>query len=156
MHIRHLLFFTLLGFIANQAHGQNLIRSDIRIGVGVLATCQINSVNDIGFGTLDPNSAVDSFAQGELVFACTRGMSYKVSMSNGLHFDNNLQTRQMASDAHSPEYLPYALSINRQTGIGNGFQNPTRLILNANIRGANYRDISAGGYSDTIRITFEP
>jgi len=140
----------------HHALAQNVVQDNLSIGVGVLATCQINSTNDIQFGSLDPNQAIDSFAQGELIFACTRGMSYNVLLSQGLNFDSARQTRQMRSDGSSPAYLPYILSTQQTSGIGNGFQNPSRLIINAHIRGIDYRDIPEGAYMDTIRVTFEP
>lgn len=150
------LFLLLCSSQIGWAHAQNVIRNEINIGVGVLATCQVNSVSDIDFGKLDPSMAIDSFAQGEITFACTRGMNYRITLSNGEHFDSNTQMRYMVSQGTNPSYLPYELAISRQSGIGTGFQNPSELILNAQVRGIHYRDLSAGGYADTIQITFEP
>lgn len=152
---RFVHFPLLLLLCAGSAHAQ-IMGNDIQVGVGVLALCQINSVNDINFGTLDPDLGADSFAQGEISFACTRGMNYRVAIDNGQYFDANRQTNQMVSQGSIPSYIPYKITLNNSSGLGTGFQKPVGLILNATIRGQDYRDQPAGAYHDTVRITFEP
>ncbi len=158
MNLGRLVFLCFLCLFGPPRHAvaQDVVRNDINIGVGVLAICQIKSTSDIQFGSLDPNQAIDTFAQGDLTFACTRGMNYNVRLNQGLNFDGVRQTRQMRSDGRTPDYLPYQLSAQQTSGVGNGFQNPSRLILNAHINGIDYRDIPAGAYIDIIRVTFEP
>lgn len=127
----------------------------MRADVDVVGVCKILNSRDINFGTLNPQEAADTFAEGGLTFACTRGMDYRLVIDKGQNFDQQSQTRRLISDA-GKYYLPYMLKTDGLQGQGSGFQHPLEIQLHANIMAADYKDIPAGSYQDSLRIVFEP
>jgi spore coat protein U-like protein len=126
----------------------------VQVTATVLAKCQIQSVRDLAFGTLDPSQPVDAQARGEVTFACTRGVEWHLTADMGLHFDPASGKRRMQGRGDS--YLPYFLEGGAFTGSGLGFGDPLALPLVAHIAGPDYVNLAADDYSDTIRLTLEP
>jgi spore coat protein U-like protein len=128
--------------------------ADVKVTASVVKNCKISATKDINFGTLDPAAATNASAQGAVVFACTRGAEYKLSADNGQHFDNSASKRRMKGA--DDNFLPYAIAQDSFSGKGEGFSQPITVALAADIAGADYKDLPADSYADTLRLTIEP
>lgn len=126
----------------------------VRVTANVLGVCKVISIEDIGFGDLDPSRAVDAEARGSVRFMCTRGVDYRLVIDQGRHYDTALGQRRMRAGDGS--LLPYALEATGFSGVGTGFRVPIELPLSASIRGDDYRDLPAASYEDVIRVILEP
>jgi spore coat protein U-like protein len=126
----------------------------VRVTANVLGVCKVVSVEDIGFGDLDPSRPVDAQARGVVRFMCTRGVDYRLAVDQGRHYDAALGQRRMRGADGA--LLPYALAQDGFSGIGTGFRTPIELPLAATIRGDDYRDLPASAYEDVIRVVLEP
>jgi spore coat protein U-like protein len=127
---------------------------NVNIATQVQGRCLIRGVDDIRFGALDPSQAANVIASGSIVLACTRGVDFRVTIDQGLHADSRAATRRRLRSAGS-YFLPYALKTESLAGVGQGVRSPTRIVLEAVIAGADFRDLPADTYSDTLRVTVE-
>lgn len=125
----------------------------LRVSATVLGVCKIASVDDIGFGDLDPSHPVDVEARGAIRLLCTHGVDYRLTVDNGQGYDATTGQRRMHG---AGAYLPYALDVEGFSGVGAGFRVPIELPLTATIRGDDYRDLPAETYGDVIRVVLEP
>lgn len=126
----------------------------VRVTANVLGVCKVLSIEDIGFGDIDPSRSVDAEARGSVRFMCTRGVDYNIVIDQGRHYDAALGQRRMRAEDGS--LLPYALEATDFSGVGTGFRAPIELPLAASIRGEDYRDLPAASYEDVIRVILEP
>ncbi len=127
--------------------------ADIQVTASVLNNCKIISAQDLNFGQLDPANAVNKTAEGTVTFACTKNADYTLSADNGQHYDSAASKRRMNN---GDDYLPYALAQASFTGTGQGFSTPNSVDLNAQIQGADYRDLPAVSFADTLHLTLLP
>jgi spore coat protein U-like protein len=127
---------------------------DVKVTARVIQNCKISSAKDINFGDLDPAAATDASASGSVTFACTKDIDYAVSASNGENFDADSASRRM--QGADSDFLPYALEKDSFTGKGKGFSNPLGVTLTASLAGADYKDLPAASYKDTLVVTISP
>jgi spore coat protein U-like protein len=128
-------------------------QADVKVTASVIGNCRIMNIEDINFGALDPAQASDQKAEGNVEFACTKNIDYKLSVDQGQHFNRETGKRQMNE---GKENLPYSLDKDEFAGLGAGFSNPMKVSLNATVYGRDYRDLPALSYSDTLRLTLLP
>lgn len=129
-------------------------QADVRVTASVINNCKILSTQDINFGQLDPAAATDKKASGEIRFACTRNVDYVLSANEGSYFDKASASRRMKGGADF--YLPYGIEQATFKGTGEGFSNPLKVSLAANLTGASYKDLPADNYVDVLRVTLTP
>jgi len=127
---------------------------DVRVTASVLAVCKVLAATDLQFGALDPSQAVSSSASGQVSFACTRGVDYRLTADRGQHYDAAGARRRMKGRGDA--YLAYALEADSFTGVGQGFRNPVSITLRARVSGEDYRDLPADSYADVLRLTLDP
>lgn len=127
---------------------------DVKVTAAVAENCKITSAEDINFGLLDPAEATDAKAQGSVNFACTRNVDYSVSANEGSNFDSSTKSRRMIGA--DKNFLPYALEQDSFSGKGKGFSNPVSVSLAASLAGADYKDLPADDYKDTLVVTINP
>ncbi len=152
---KQLLILTL-SLIASHAHAQNDAQTlQAQAHAEVVGVCKILNAKDINFGTLNPQEAIDTFAEGGLSFACTKGMSYHLTIDQGQNHDPISNTRRLKLDA-GQDFLVYTLNTTGLSGEGNGFNQALDIQMRATILGAHYKDLPAGAYQDTLRIVIEP
>lgn len=128
--------------------------AEIRVTATVINTCRIVATEDIAFGTLDPAAATDVAAEGAVSFKCTKNADYALTADNGANWDAAAGRRRMKGAGDG--YLPYALAQASFAGKGAGFGTPIRVAIRASLSGADYRDLPADAYADTIRLTLAP
>jgi spore coat protein U-like protein len=128
--------------------------AEIRVTATVINTCKITETQDISFGSLDPAAAGDATAEGFISFKCTKNADYTLSADNGANWDAKAGKRRMKGA--DTDFLPYSLAQVAFTGKGAGFSTPIRVALRASLAGADYRDLPAAAYADTLRVTINP
>lgn len=128
--------------------------AEIRVTATVINTCKITATEDISFGSLDPAAATDLASEGSVTFKCTKNADYTLTADNGAHWDGQSARRRMKGA--EANFLPYELAQASFNGKGAGFSTPIRVAIRASIAGSSYRDLPAGGYADTLRVTINP
>jgi spore coat protein U-like protein len=125
--------------------------------VGVSATvlagsCRFNSGGTVSF-TLDPSTGGN--VAGTVTqprFRCSRNAYYAISDDNGLH-ESGI-THRMKHTALN-EYIPYSFTYTTSgAGLGNG--NPVTMDIASTVAEADYMDVPAGSYNDTVTLTINP
>lgn len=128
--------------------------AEIRVTATVINTCKITATRDITFGSLDPSLATDLSAEGMVSFKCTKNADYTVTADNGANWDASAGKRRMKGAGVN--FLSYAIAQSSFTGKGEGFSTPISLAIRASVTGADYRDLPADAYADTLRVTINP
>jgi len=125
--------------------------------VGVSATvlagsCRFSRGGTVAFA-LDPSTGGN--VAGTVTqprFRCSRNAYYAISDDNGLHESGT--THRMKHTTLN-EYIPYSFTYTTSgTGLGNG--NPVTMDLASTVAEADYMDVPAGSYSDTVTLTINP
>jgi len=121
----------------------------------VVGTCKFNSAtSSLAFGSLDPSSASDASATGSTTYWCTKGTVASTTADNGSNYSGT--SRRMSNGAATPEYIPYSLTLAGGTQTGAGKGTPLTLGLSGGILNADYINVSAGAYTDTVTLTVTP
>jgi spore coat protein U-like protein len=152
--VAHRLAAALLGaasLAASAADTQNL-----SVSATVQALCKFSSaVQTVSFGTLNPSAPVLVNGSGAAVtYKCTKGTAAAgVTAGNGNNFASG--SRRMTNGT---DFIPYtlALSGDTQTGLGFGAAGNLSLTVGGTVAGADYQDVSAGNYTDTVLLTITP
>jgi spore coat protein U-like protein len=126
----------------------------VNINATVVGTCKFTTSSTTVNVTLDPSSGLDVTGNGSLQFWCTKGASYSVSDDDGLHESGPDQNQVYNSSAN--EYIPYSFSYTPTGGTGSGPTSPITLNVSATFQYNDYKDASAGTYTDTVTITVSP
>ncbi len=125
--------------------------------VGVSATvlagsCRFSRGGTVAF-TLDPSTGGN--VAGTVTqprFRCSRNAYYAISDDNGLYESG---TTHRMKHATLNEYIPYSFTYTTSgTGLGNG--NPVTMDIASTVAEADYMDVPAGSYSDTVTMTINP
>ena len=132
--------------------------ANLNVTANIKGTCQIQSVRSVDFGDLTQGTtAADKTAPGSLVYWCTKGVSYSVSLGNGNNYSANLRRMKGQASTNQTEYLPYQLTSSSPTsGIGKGPQAPETHNVSGTVKGADYNTLSVGGFLDTVVVTVNP
>ena len=125
--------------------------------VGVSATvlagsCRFNSGGTVSF-TLDHATGGNVSATiTQPVYRCSKDASFVISDDNGLHESGT--THRMKHTTLN-EYIPYSFTYTASgTGLGNG--KPVTMDIASMVAEADYMDVPAGSYSDTVTLTINP
>jgi spore coat protein U-like protein len=126
----------------------------VAVSAIVTGTCRFNSGGTIAFGTLDPSTALDvNGTVGQPAFWCTKGATYTISDDSGLN-EATAGARKM-KHATLTDLIPYSMTYTA-TGTGAGKTSPTSMNIAATVLNADYVNVSAGSYADTITLTIAP
>jgi hypothetical protein len=111
----------------------------------------------LGFGTIDPTSAVAATASVTVTFWClgsAPSTTYLLWAGNG-NYPAGAGLRQMRHATNITEFLPYSLSITPASA-----NLPRFAVQNVTVTGtvapADFRNALAGGFSDTVVLTLDP
>lgn len=146
------ILVSFAGFAA-AADTQNL-----NVTATVSGVCKFSSiVQTLAFGTVDPSVAGPIAGSGAAVtYKCTKGTNAtSVLGGNGLHYTGS--SRAMKNGANA-DVIAYSLVITGGTQLGTGFGSGQDLSLtvNGSIAAADYQNVSAGAYSDTVLLSLLP
>lgn len=120
----------------------------------IAANCTIVAVGELNFGALDQSSN-ESSATSSVFYWCTKGTPYTITLDNGENYDAGSAKRQM-KQLGGTGLLPYQLSIDKESGIGNGLPVNERMVLSGTIFGHDIRSSIAADYVDNVTVTIEP
>ena len=141
----------VMGFAGTGMAGDT---TTVDVTANVVGTCRFISPGTMAFGLLDPASGGDVNANvNQPSFWCTKGASYTISDDNGFNPSGTLY-RMKLSDAD--EFIIYEFTYTEKTGTGNGPTNPIEMNIAGKILEDNYKNASAGEYSDTVTLTITP
>ena len=125
----------------------------VAVTATVTGTCQFNSGGAVAFGALDPIAAPDVWGTvTQPAFWCTKNASWAISDDNGV---NETGTTHRMLDAVSGDLIPYTFTYTA-SGTGAGKGTPISMDIASQVLGANYINVSAGSYSDTVTLTIAP
>lgn len=129
---------------------------NLSVTASVTGLCKFSSTaQTFTFGTLDPSAAVLTAGSGASVkYKCTKGTAAtSVTAGNGLNF--LAASRRMSNGT---DFIPYSLTVagGTQTGLGFSAGKDLNLTLTGSVLAADYVDVSAGSYSDTVVLTVAP
>src|SRR3954470_5001789 len=79
----------------------------IQVTANVRGSCRFESTPNINFGDLDPASAIDKEQAVDVSFKCTKGVSYQLTVGDGLNFAGG--TNRMSSAAGT-DFIPYEIT----------------------------------------------
>jgi len=127
----------------------------VNINATVVGTCKFTATGGSTTisVTLDPSINSDVTGTGSLQFWCTKGASYEVTDNGGLHKSG---TQQRVYNSSANEYIPYSFSYTPTSETGSGPTSPITLNVSATFQYNDYKDASAGTYTDTVTITVTP
>jgi spore coat protein U-like protein len=127
--------------------------AQVNVSANVVGTCKFLTGGTMAFGDLDPSSGSDKSATvTQPTFWCTKNASYTIADDLGL---NESGTQRRVKHASLTEYINYSMNYTT-TGTGLGRTSPVTMNISGTIPFADYRDASAGGYSDTVILTINP
>lgn len=129
---------------------------DLTVSATVNGVCKFSSAaQTLSFGAFDPSEAGPIAGSGAAVtYKCTKGTSAtSVTPGNGLNFASG--SRRMGNGT---DFIPYTLTISGddQAGTGFGPGQDKALTVGGSIVAADYQNVSAGAYSDTVVLTLAP
>ena len=125
----------------------------IQVTANVRGSCRFDSTPNLDFGDLDPGLATDKEQSVDVTFKCTKGVSYQLTVGDGLNFSGG--TNRMSS-ALGTDFIAYEITPKSLTGAGKGFGVTDTIQVKGTVRGPSYENVSAGAYADTITLSIQP
>jgi spore coat protein U-like protein len=129
---------------------------DLSVSVRVVGNCAFDSASDVNFGDLNQTSADDATATGNLIFWCTKNATYNLSdeldaagAGDG-DFDGTL------SSGTTTDTINYNIDYTNFSGNGTGKTLPITSAISATIVNADYVNVDAADYTDTVTFTITP
>lgn len=128
---------------------------NLSVTASVTGLCKFSSAaQTFTFGTLDPSAAVVTAGSGASVtYKCTKGTApTSLTAGNGSNFSGS---RRMTNGT---DFIPYTLTVagGTQPGLGFSTGKDLSLTLTGSVAAADYVDVSAGSYTDTVVLTVAP
>ena len=134
--------------------------ANMLVSANVAPSCQLNSVQNIAFGTLNP--LADNDTQGDIVWVCTAGTNTTIELDGG--GSGNILARTMTGPA-AP--LPYQLftdagrsqifgdgTTGNSVGVaGVGYATPGTVTVYGRVAQADAQTAQNGNYNDTVVVT---
>lgn len=130
--------------------------ANIPVSASVTGTCQINTGNTIPFGTLDQTStAAATLPATNISFWCTKGTTVgAITLGNGANYSGS--SRRMLGAANG-DFIPYTITAGTPTGTaGLGKTTALYLPISGSIANADFVNVSADAYADTVSVTIAP
>jgi len=125
----------------------------VAVSANVVGTCKFLTGGSVAFGDLDPSAGTD--VNGTVVqptFWCTKGSTYTITDDNGL---NESGTTHQMKHATLADTIPYTFMYTAG-GTGSGRNSTVTMNIASSVVGADYINVSAGGYADTVTLTIAP
>jgi hypothetical protein len=114
---------------------------------------------NLNFGNLDPSNPVDVTTTTSVLFRCFRWfifpVTYFIGDDDGL-YQTGSDANRMRHTTIPTEYLPYAFSLNPQSGNVTGNWTNHTLTITGTVRGVDYQNAAMGNYSDRVIVSIEP
>jgi spore coat protein U-like protein len=139
-------------FIAEPAAQTGDTRT-MQVTANVRGSCRFEATPNIDFGELDPALATDKEQSVDVTFKCTKGVSYQLTVGDGLNFSGG--TNRMAGSV-STDFIAYEVTPKTLTGAGKGFGVTDTIQVRGTVRGPSYENVSAGSYADTVTLSIQP
>lgn len=112
--------------------------------------------SQLAFGNVDPSAGTTLSLAVTTTFRCTGSdavATYSISSDDGLHAAGPGQPR-MRHATDPTQYLPYTLNVPQSASAP---KNTTQtLSIEGTLTPADYADVPAGAYADTVVLTIEP
>lgn len=126
----------------------------VAVTATVVGTCKfVNKSGSISFGNLDPSVGGDvSGVVKQPTFWCTKNAGYTITDDNGL---NESGTTYQMKHASLADVIPYSF-VYTATGTGSGPGTPITMNITSTVLSADYLNVAAGSYSDTVTLTINP
>jgi|SRR5688572_2482964 len=125
----------------------------MQVTANVKGSCRFDSTPNINFGDLDPALATDREQSVDVSFKCTKGVSYTLTIGDGL---NNAGGINRMKSMVGTEYIPYDVTPKSQSGSGQGFATSATIQIKGSVRGPDYQNVTAGAYADTVTLSIQP
>jgi spore coat protein U-like protein len=130
----------------------------VDVTASVVGTCKFGvggglggtNIATLAFGSLDPSSTADANATVNYQYWCTKGSVAATSADNGLNYSGS---RRMTNGV---DFIPYSFNLTNHTQTGAGKGNPLTATISGTILNADYINVSAGSYLDTVALTITP
>ena len=159
MKNRNVLFKSIFASVLGCAVGFAVAgdTQNLTVNVTVQGTCKFfTPVQTLSFGTIDPSSTAALTGSGATVsYKCTKGtLATGVTLGNGLNFLSG--SRRMGNGT---DFIPYTLSLTGGAATGGGFGSgvaASALTFTGGVAVADFQNVSAGLYSDTVVMTLTP
>lgn len=130
---------------------------DLTVSARVVGNCAFDSASDVDFGDLVQTSAADATATGNLVFWCTKNASYTLGdQDNPTTGDGTFAGTLSAPPGANQDTIDYTLTYTEFSGDGAGKTAPITSEITATIVNANYVNVAADTYTDTVTFTITP
>jgi spore coat protein U-like protein len=126
---------------------------DLTVSAQVVGTCRFERATDIDFGDLDQTATTDETATGSLVFWCTKNANYILGDEANSAVGDGSFSGELAKGS---EKIAYSLSYDNHSGNGAGKTSPITSTITATILNADYVNVPAGKYNDTVTFTLTP
>jgi spore coat protein U-like protein len=126
--------------------------SSLNASASVNSNCNFTTVTDIAFGTYDPTDPVDTDADGDFTFRCSKGTAYDIYLTGTRQMTKGADTLnfELYSDAGRTTVWP---SISPGvTGTAASNAPDTRSVYG---RVSAQQDAATGAYSGSVTITID-
>lgn len=164
------LSFALAGALLLSAGAASAatVQGSLPVSASVAASCKIDSIDAIAFGSYDPanvNASAPLDAQGAVNVSCTKGGAVSVQLDQGANADTAstcvAPVRDMKSGSDLLAYAVYSDTArtaawgcdatNQVSFTSAGALTPTTLTTYGRVPGG--QDVPAGSYADTITVS---
>ncbi len=125
---------------------------NLSVSANVAASCRISSIGDINFGDYDPLSSSPSDADGNMIFRCVRGTTYKtyITGTRTMTGGSDPLSFQLYRDSARTVVFP---STNSDNGTTATSISPITQIIYGRISPG--QDVAPASYSTTLVATVE-
>jgi hypothetical protein len=124
----------------------------LAVTASVTGMCRFSAASTpLAFGAIDPSLATDKTVTANVLYKCTKGTtSAGVTATGGL-------TRTMTGVVPA-NTLAYALAFtgDTQVGLGFGTGNDRTLVVTGTITAAQYNNVAADTYSESVTLNITP
>lgn len=125
--------------------------ANVDVSAQIVGTCKFETgVKSVSF-VLDQTSSGDATATvSQPKFWCTKGTTYSLSDNNGKNFANSKRRMSNGTD-----YIPYSFTYTLN-GTGTGKGSPITMDIASTVANADFINVPAGTYTDTVQLTITP
>lgn len=137
--------------LAMAADSQN-----ITVSATVSGNCKLTSFPNMSFGALDPSSAANGSGSATISYKCTKGTSPATFTVGG---SASPYSGTLTGALASPDTIAYSITWTAPTTAGTGFgagSTATDVVLTGSILNADYVNVKADTYSQTVAVAITP
>jgi len=124
----------------------------MQVTANVRGSCRFESTPNINFGDLDPALATDKDQAVDVSFRCTKGVTYTLTVGDGLNF----QGRNRMKSSAGTDFIPYDITPKSLAGSGRGFGTADTIQIKGTVKGPDYQNATSGAYADTVTLSIQP